>query len=313
MWEAFMDQYQIFISYRREGGADLAGRIADQLKSLGYKVFFDVETMRSGKFNTQLFEAIDQCSDVIVVLPPHALDRCRNKEDWVRQELAYAIKNEKTIIPIMMRGFKFPFFMPKDISDIKFMEGIPASNDYFDAVIHKLEKLLTSKKAVKEVKAKKVTLDEEKLTQGVFLGFKLGRMEFIWDSKFDFAKAEFESSFREIKTFLNADSVTYEQKNYQHFCNSIINFYRANDAQKLYAILIGIFTQRMTLSCSIDDTENKEMLHNLAVSALSTIPSSYIKDKEDFVNIVRQKLENGFELPEVIQEIYHYIMNCAQM
>lgn len=487
-----MEQYQIFISYRREGGADLAGRIADQLKSLGYKVFFDVETMRSGKFNTQLFEAIDQCSDVVVVLPPHALDRCRNKKDWVRQELAYAIKNEKKIIPIMMRGFKFPFFMPKEISDIKIMEGIPASNDYFDAVIQKLERLLNSPKkgfepntnhatitnlknkymdfiksitnlefgnakqyfeegnditvigeiflmcqqvlekhinnenaqkefselllifkiiyklaidkgqkeicqfiqsistdnyiaACDDIKAyltaevdnldceltttifsylsayqnnpvqksfwesllkevfrfmklcdefdqkasspskSKITINsnelsltdskiicEEKLTQGIFLGFKLGRMEFIWGSEFEFAKAEFESSFREIKIFLDADSVIYEECNYQHFCNSIINFYRAKDTQKLYAILIGIFTQRMTLSCSIDDPENKEMLHNLAVSALSTIPSSYIKDKDDFVNIVKQKLKNGFELPEVIQEIYHYIMNCAQ-
>ena len=35
-------KYQIFVSYRREGGADLAGRIADQLKNLGYNVFFDV-------------------------------------------------------------------------------------------------------------------------------------------------------------------------------------------------------------------------------------------------------------------------------
>ena len=51
-----MDKYQIFISYRREGGAELAGRITDQLKSLGYKVFFDVETMRSGKFNTRYYD-----------------------------------------------------------------------------------------------------------------------------------------------------------------------------------------------------------------------------------------------------------------
>ena len=304
-----MDKYQIFISYRREGGGDLAGRIADQLKSLGYEVFFDVESMRSGKFNTQLFEAIDQCSDVVVVLPPHALARCRNKKDWVRQELAYALKAEKNIIPIMMRGFKFPFFMPKEISDIKIMEGITASNDYFDAVIQKLETLLTSKKN-KEFDIKENILDEEKLTQGIFLGFELGRIEFIWGSEFDFAKTEFEGSFKEIKNFLDADSVTYEESNYQRFCNSIIHFYRANDVQKLYAILIGIFTQRMTLSCSISDPKNKEKLYNLAVSALSTIPSSFLKDKEDFINIVRQNLANSAKLPEIIQIICQYIINC---
>ncbi|MBQ2750106.1 MAG: toll/interleukin-1 receptor domain-containing protein [Clostridia bacterium] len=42
-----MKKYQIFISYRRDGGADLAGRISDRLTALGYSVFLDVESMRS--------------------------------------------------------------------------------------------------------------------------------------------------------------------------------------------------------------------------------------------------------------------------
>lgn len=487
-----MEKYQIFISYRREGGADLAGRIADQLKSLGYKVFFDVETMRSGKFNAQLFEAIDQCSDVVVVLPPRALNRCRNKEDWVRQELVYALKKEKNIIPIMMRGFKFPIFMPKDISDIKIMEGIPASNDYFDAVIQKLERLLISNKNVAKQKnnnhilanlkntyiefIKSITnlefsnaklffeegndispvgeiflmcqqvlekhnnnesaqkefselllifktiyklaieknqkeicqfmqaistdeyiascddikaymisevdnldceftntifryisahendpvqksywesllkevfrfmklcdefdktnnspkskernnlnktshinkadnqkvIDEEKLMLGAFFGFKLSRIEFIWGSEFDFAKAEFETNFKELKVFLDADNVPYEENNYHKFCDSIINYYRITDTQKLYAILIGIFTQRMTISCSITQPEQKEIFHDLAVSALSAIPSSFLSNKKDFINFVKEKLEDGLEFSEILQEIYRYLVD----
>lgn len=138
--------YQVFISYRRDGGDALAGRISDRLSMLGYKVFYDVETMRSGKFNTQILDAIDSCTDFVIVLPPHGLDRCAAPEDWVRQELAYALKEQKNIIPILMKGFEFPQVLPREIDSIRFMEGVTASSDYFDAVIDKINGLLKSKK-----------------------------------------------------------------------------------------------------------------------------------------------------------------------
>lgn len=144
-----MNNYQIFISYRREGGSDLAGRIADRFTSLGYSVFFDVESMRSGKFNEQLLSAIANSNDVLLILPPNALDRCANCDDWVRQEISFAIKTNKNIIPIMMRGFSFPEVLPPEIDQIRYMEGVTASSEYFDAVIDKIEKLLTSKKNLK--------------------------------------------------------------------------------------------------------------------------------------------------------------------
>ena len=37
------NNYNIFISYRRDGGDALAGRLADRFTTLGYKVFYDVE------------------------------------------------------------------------------------------------------------------------------------------------------------------------------------------------------------------------------------------------------------------------------
>lgn len=139
-----MDNYQIFISYRRDGGDALAGRLADRFNASGYKVFFDVESMRSGTFNTQILDAIAQCDDVLLVLPPNALDRCINSDDWVRQELAFALKQNKNIIPIMMRGFEFPQTLPADIDKIRYMESVIASSEYFDAVVERIESLLVS-------------------------------------------------------------------------------------------------------------------------------------------------------------------------
>jgi hypothetical protein len=51
--------YDIFISYRRDGGYETALPIVEKLRSAGYRVFFDLESMNSGKFNEQLISVID--------------------------------------------------------------------------------------------------------------------------------------------------------------------------------------------------------------------------------------------------------------
>ena len=140
------NKYQIFISYRRDGGEDLARLMEYKLTERGFKVFFDVESLRSGAFNTALFEKIAECTDVLVVLPPHGLDRCTDPNDWVRLEIARAIELKKNVIPIMMRNFSFPEILSEDIDPLRYMNGISASNEYFDATIEKLvSKLLYSK------------------------------------------------------------------------------------------------------------------------------------------------------------------------
>ena len=131
-------KHQIFISYRRDGGEDLARLLEDRLTDRGFKVFFDVESLRSGAFNTALFDKIAECTDVLVVLPPHGLDRCSDPKDWVRLEIAHALKLEKNVIPIMMRNFVFPEILPEDIDDLRNMNGISANNEYFEASIERL-------------------------------------------------------------------------------------------------------------------------------------------------------------------------------
>lgn len=146
-----MVDYQVFISYRRDGGEYLAGRISDKLRERGFKVFYDVESMRSGTFNTQLLEAIDVCEDFLLVLPPNGLDRCVDEEDWVRKEIVHALENKKNIIPIMMRGFEFPENLPEKIEVVKNYEGVRAASDYFDAVIDRIQSLLVSKAGIESL------------------------------------------------------------------------------------------------------------------------------------------------------------------
>ena len=94
-----MKHYDIFISYRRSS-YETANLIATRLKAAGYSVFFDMETLRSGKFNEQLYDVIDNCQDFVVVLPPDALDRCVNEDDWVRLEVCTPRHTASTGIPL---------------------------------------------------------------------------------------------------------------------------------------------------------------------------------------------------------------------
>lgn len=135
--------YDIFISYRRNGGEALACLLSEKLKRLGYKVFYDVESLRNGFFNEKIYDVIESCEDVIVVLPEHGLDRCKDKEDWVRKEIEKSITMGKNIIPVLMRNFKFPDDLPEGMKKLPFYNGVTASMEYFDATFDRLLSMLT--------------------------------------------------------------------------------------------------------------------------------------------------------------------------
>ena len=69
-------KYDVFLSYRRDGGSETARMIRDSLIKDGYSVFFDMESLRSGPFNEKLYSIIEECTDFVLILPKNALDRC---------------------------------------------------------------------------------------------------------------------------------------------------------------------------------------------------------------------------------------------
>lgn len=148
--------YDVFISYRRDGGDTLAQLIYDRLTERGYRVFLDIESLRSGKFNEKLLAVISQCRDLVVILPPGALERCREDGDWLYLELSHALVERKNIVPVMMKGFAWPEDMPVGLEELKHFNGIQDSKDYFDAVIDKMTTLLQSRASVSARLVKKI-------------------------------------------------------------------------------------------------------------------------------------------------------------
>lgn len=138
-------KYDVFISYRREGGYETAKHLNDLLVRDGYKVSFDIDTLRNGDFDVQLLERIEQCKDFILIIDPNAFDRTldptfdRNK-DWLRIELAHALKHKKNIIPVFLAGITgFPEGLPDDVVGVVTKNGPEFNKYYFDDFYKKLK------------------------------------------------------------------------------------------------------------------------------------------------------------------------------
>ncbi len=92
--------YDIFISYRREGGEKTARLVQLILEDYGYKVFLDYDSCNASSWEKKIKSGIEESEVFLFILSKGALDRCRNEGDWVRKEVEYAYELKKNIVPI---------------------------------------------------------------------------------------------------------------------------------------------------------------------------------------------------------------------
>ena len=134
------EKYDIFISYRREGGADKARVLKTELEKRGFSVFLDFDELKDGYFDERIMNAISSTPIFMILLSQNALDRCGEEGDWVYKEIEYAIKTNRHIIPInpdkTFNGFPIsapPFIVQgvqqHQISDIMFGQLFNVSMD----------------------------------------------------------------------------------------------------------------------------------------------------------------------------------------
>jgi hypothetical protein len=130
--------YDIFISYRRAEGAAEARLVAAALAQHGVHAFLDVADLRRGRFDITLLNRVEEAPNFLVILTPGALDRCNEEGDWLRQEIAQAIKKSRNIIPLILPGFQFPATLPPDLTDLPRHQGVEYSHALFDATIARI-------------------------------------------------------------------------------------------------------------------------------------------------------------------------------
>ena len=134
--------YDIFISYRREGGYAMARLLYERFSGMYLHSFFDFEELQSGHFDVKIYQSIEESKNFVLVLPANALDRCNEEGDWLRLEIEHAIAKEKNIIPVMMPGFFWPKELPDSLMTLPNYNGVQLSRDYFDASITRIVSML---------------------------------------------------------------------------------------------------------------------------------------------------------------------------
>jgi len=148
--------FDVFISYRRERGSAEARLIRNELSKRGLHVFMDVTELKKGYFDDALLNHISSAPNFVLILSPHALDRCGDPDDWLRREIIQAITTKRNIIPVMLKEFNFPSPLDPAIKDLPRHQGVEYSHVFFDAM---LERIMES---VEADKVERLRLDESK-------------------------------------------------------------------------------------------------------------------------------------------------------
>lgn len=161
---------QIFINYRREDSSWSAGRIYDNLLLYFDKnqIFIDVDSIGLGDdFIDYVENSIKNCDVLLAIIGSKWLEIIKQKTnqiDFVRLEIAAALKNNIKIIPILVEDAKMPSIddLPEEIKFLSRKNAFLLSHISFNNQIEKLAVNLKKNFSQKEIDLKK---EEERLRE----------------------------------------------------------------------------------------------------------------------------------------------------
>jgi formylglycine-generating enzyme required for sulfatase activity len=154
----------IFINYRRDDAPGVAGRLFDYL-ALKYprrSLFMDVDAMKPGMdFAEQLDSQVSQCRVLLAVIGPRWFEikdqtghrRLDSDKDYVRIELASALKRAIPVIPILVDGATLPpeESLADDLKPLARRHALELRHTRFnadaDAILRALERLVPRRRA----------------------------------------------------------------------------------------------------------------------------------------------------------------------
>jgi hypothetical protein len=141
----------VFISYRREdtqGEAralfqDLAARLGKE------SVFMDVDSIAMGRdFREALQERLASCDAMLALMGREWVDckdesgrrRLDNAGDFVRLEVAAALKRNIPVTPLLLQGAHMPAVeqLPDDLKDLAYRQGFELSHNRWDSDVQEL-------------------------------------------------------------------------------------------------------------------------------------------------------------------------------
>ena len=134
----------VFISYRRKLSWQLARLVCDYLGKHGFDAFMDVKDLDSGEFDRRIFSEIEARMHFIVLLQPGSLDRIGEDGDWLRCEIAHALRHGRNVVPVTAEGFEFrrDLVLPPDVERLPSLQAVEVTSqsELFPATMKLLRK-----------------------------------------------------------------------------------------------------------------------------------------------------------------------------
>ena len=141
----------IFLSYRRDDSAGFAGRLYDRLASRygADRLFMDVDTIRPGHdFAEDIVSALARSAVCVVLIGRHwesitlpdGRRRLDDPTDFVRLEVAAAIREGVTVIPVLVEGAPMPSpaSLPEELRALSRRQAIDMSNERWNYDVGRL-------------------------------------------------------------------------------------------------------------------------------------------------------------------------------
>jgi hypothetical protein len=142
---------RVFLSYRREDSAAYAGRIEDRpRRALGRnQLFMDVDNVPLGvNFAKLLQDEVAKCDVLLAMIGRNWLNargddgrrRLDNPDDFVRIEIATALRRNIPVIPILLDGATVPKAqeLPEELKDLTVSNALDLRHASFHTDINKL-------------------------------------------------------------------------------------------------------------------------------------------------------------------------------
>jgi hypothetical protein len=131
---------KIFVSYRVQDTSSETGRLVDSLKNYFTEdqLFMDIENLEFGSdFGASIEKSLSDCEVFLAVIGPHwagertgGPSRINDEDDWVRTEVATALRRNIRVVPVLMDGGALPKAedLPADLQPLLRRQAIEISN-----------------------------------------------------------------------------------------------------------------------------------------------------------------------------------------
>ncbi len=134
--------YDVFISYRRKGGAEKAQLVKSEIKQRGVEeehIFLDTHSLHDGDFEQKIKVAIEQSQSVIIIISKGCFDEVKETDFWYI-EIKEALLQGKKVIPIFFDGITSfaTLNVPQELEELTKKNAVTYQHEYADAAFDKL-------------------------------------------------------------------------------------------------------------------------------------------------------------------------------